>query len=225
MKKTTPAPTRRTRARSPAAKEKVRATIIEAGRAAFAMQDFDKVSLRGIASAAGVSPSVIYSFFADRQALFLAVREADLDNAVMIFEDAVAGLPDPAERLRMLFLTATEYWRNHLDQYEVLYSKPLRRPTPRYADGSMFGTSDVARRSHELWEATVRDFLSSLPRRVVTAKVATECLELAMHGIVSIPPRQLSRRWSRSEDLAQQTVDSFIAGWSATAARRETEQA
>jgi hypothetical protein len=39
-----------------------------------------------------------------------------------------------------------------------------------------------------------------------------------MHGIVSIPPRQLSRRWSRSEDLAQQTVNSFIRSWSAAAA-------
>jgi AcrR family transcriptional regulator len=225
LKNAAPEPPRRTRARSPAAKEKVRANIIEAGRAAFATQEFEKVSLRGIAAAAGVSPSVIYSFFTDRQALFLAIREVDLDNAVIIFEDALAGLTDPGERLRTLFLSATEYWRNHLDQYEVLYAKPIRRPAPRYADGTMFGTGDVARRSHGLWETAVSEFLESLPRQVVPPKIAAECLELAMHGIVSIPPRQVSRRWSRSEDLARETVDSFLSAWTATAARLEAARA
>lgn len=219
-----PAP-KRTRARSAEAKEKVRASIIEAGRQAFSMQEFEKVSLRGIAAAAGVSPSVIYSFFEDRQALFLAIREQDLDSAAGIFEDAIDGIADPAERLRTLFLVATEYWRHHLDQYEVLYAKPLRRATPRYKDGTMFGASSVARHSHGVWEEAVQDFLASLPRPPVTAKLATECLELAMHGIVSIPPRQLSRKWSRSEDIARQTVDSFIRAWTAAARQALSEPA
>ena len=60
-------------------------------------------------------------------------------------------------------------------------------------------------------------FLASLPRAPVAVKLATECLELAMHGIVSIPPRQLSRRWSRSEDIARQTVDNFLRAWVASA--------
>ncbi len=217
MTETATAP-KRTRARSAEAKERVRASIIEAGRAAFSTQEFDKVSLRGIATAAGVSPSVIYQFFDDRQALFLAIREEDLDHAVSIFEDAIEGQGDARARLRTLFLVATEYWRNHLDQYEVLYAKPLRRPTPRYADGSMFGMSAVARRSHALWEGTVQAFLASLPQPPIDNRLATECLELAMHGIVSIPPRQLSRRWSRSEELARATVDSFLRAWSAAQA-------
>jgi hypothetical protein len=125
----------------------------------------------------------------------------------------------PAERLRTLFLVATDYWRNHLDQYEVLYAKPLRRPTPTYADGSMFGRSPVAQRSHELWHDTVQAYLDSLPASPLPVMLATECLELALHGIVSIPPRQLSRTWSRSEDLARETIDSFIVAWETRAAR------
>ncbi|MGA0569688.1 TetR/AcrR family transcriptional regulator [Variovorax sp. VNK109] len=211
--KTEAPPKPRTRARSPEAKEKARASIIEAGRRAFSMQDFEKVSLRGIAAAAQVSPSVIYGYFEDRQALFLAIREEDLNDAVGIFEQSLEGLTDPAERLRTLFLVATEYWRNHLDQYEVLYAKPLRRQTPRYADGSMFGASSIARRSHGVWEKAVEDFLKGTSTPQITVKLATECLEVAMHGVVSIPPRQLSRRWSRSEDMARLLIESLIQAW------------
>ncbi len=207
-------PPKRTRARSAEAKERVRASIIEAGRFAFASQGLENVSLRGIASAAGYSPSVIYGLFSDRQDLFLAIREKDLDSAASYFEDALLGYDQPAERLRALFLIATEYWRNHLDQYEVLYAKPLRRITPKYADGSMFGTSAVARRAHQLWEGVVTAFFATLAKPPIPIKLATECLEVAMHGIVSIPPRQQSKRWSRSEDLARETVDCFIKAWS-----------
>jgi AcrR family transcriptional regulator len=208
-----PTPVKRRRARSAEAKERVRAAIIEAGRVAFSSQEFNKVSLRGIASAAGYSPSVIYSFFADRQDLFLAIRERDLESALAYFVEMLSRHDSPAERLRTLFLVATDYWRNHLDQYEVLYAKPLRRPTPTYADGSMFGRSPVAQRSHDLWRDTVKAYLESLTAAPITAELATECLELAMHGIVSIPPRQLSRVWSRSEDLARETIGSFIVAW------------
>ena len=201
------------------AKERVRACIIEAGRAAFAEQEFDKVSLRGIAAAAGVSPSVIYAFFTDRQELFLAIRERDLESAVKTIEEMLSDCETPTERLRTLFLVATEYWRNHMDQYEVLYAKPLRRPSAKYRDGSMFGTSEIARRSAQLWEATVRGYLESLPHPPTTVRLATECLVLAMHGIVSIPPRQLSKSWSRSEELARETVGCFIAAWAAQAGK------
>jgi AcrR family transcriptional regulator len=213
---TPPIPKRR-RARSAEAKERVRAMILEAGRVAFAAQEFDKVSLRGIASAAGYSPSVIYSFFLDRQDLFLAIRERDLESALSYIQEMLSACKNPTERLRTLFLVATDYWRSHLDQYEVLYAKPLRRPAAKYTDGSMFGMSAIARRSAELWEASVKDYLDSLAHPTTTPRLGAECLQLAMHGIVSIPPRQQSKSWSRSEELARETIDSFIDAWAVRA--------
>jgi AcrR family transcriptional regulator len=211
-------PPKRRRARSAEAKDRVRAAIIEAGRVAFSGQEFDKVSLRGIAAAAGYSPSVIYSLFLDRQDLYLAIRERDLEGATDYFEEMISACTDPAERLRRLFLVATDYWRNHLDQYDVLYGRPLHRPTARYVDGSMFGSSPIAVRAGKVWLDTIETYLASLPKAPVTTRLATECLVLAMHGIVSIPPRQLSKSWSLTTDIALETVDSFIASWSARSA-------
>ena len=205
----------RRRARSDDAKVEVRNNIIEMGRHAFASQSFEKVSLRGIAAAAGYAPSVIYRYFEDRQALFLAIREVDLDEALIAQERFASRIADPVERLRKLFIYAVKYWETHADHYEVLYARPRSRPEMFLKDGSRFGQSTLVRRSVALWETVLRELFETLPRQPVQLKVATDTLLIGLHGVIAIPARMSGRDWSPSSRLASETIELMLRGWQA----------
>jgi len=203
----------RRRARSHDAKLEVRNSIIAMGRRAFATQSFDKVSLRGIAAASGYAPSVIYRYFADRQALFLAIREVDLDEALTAQERFASRIVDPGERLRRLFLYAVKYWETHAEHYEVLYARPRSRSEMFYQDGSCFGQGALVRRSVTLWETGLRDLFDTWPRYPTSLRLATDTMLIALHGVIAVPARMSAREWSSSARLANETIDVMLRGW------------
>ncbi|WP_455286657.1 TetR/AcrR family transcriptional regulator [Cupriavidus necator] len=211
------------RARSPEEKAAVRQALITAGRRAFAEQEYSKVSLRGIAAAAGYTPAVVYHYFADRQALFMAVREEDLERAIEQISAATRDEADPAMRLRKLLLAMLRHWRAHFDQYEILFSGVGRQPTPRTSEGTPFGRSEVAIRSYQQYENAVRDFFDSLPRYPMPLKLATDSIVVAIHGAVAVPVHLETMKWSAGEKVAKVIADSFIAAWSAAARGGEAQ--
>src|SRR3546814_16810664 len=70
------------RARSAQAKDHVRQALIDAGRELLLARSTQPLSLRGIARHAGYTSGVIYRYFADRDALFLAIRDREMENFV-----------------------------------------------------------------------------------------------------------------------------------------------
>ena len=210
------------RARSPEEKAAVRQALIAAGRRAFAEQEYAKVSLRGIAAAAGYTPAVVYHYFEDRQALFMAVREEDLAQAIEQIAAATRGAADPAMRLRKLLLAMLKHWRAHFDQYEILFSGVQRQPTPSTSEGTPFGRTEVAIRAYQQYEIAVRDFFDTLPRYPMPLKLATDSIVVAIHGAVAVPIHLETMKWSAGEKLAKVIADSFIVAWSAAARDNES---
>lgn len=91
-----------------------RQRIMDAAEQVFAEKTFDRVNMREIAAAAGVSPATIYTYFPDQEALFI---ETALRGAERLRDrfDAVsrAGNPSPAETARL-------YIDYIMDHYECL---------------------------------------------------------------------------------------------------------
>lgn len=208
------------RARSAEDKEAVRQTLIAAGRKAFADGDYTKVSLRGIATAAGYTPASVYQYFADRQALFLAVRESDLANAVDLMETVATGDGTPEERLRELIATMHAHWRKHFDQYQILFSTPPQSSPTRYSDGTLFGQSPVAKRAYGMYEEAVKAFLDTLPCHPVPLKLATDALVVAIHGAVAAPMHMQGMAWTAGAPLARAVVDAFLIAWTTEAKQK-----
>lgn|GEM_PF-705132 len=215
--------TRRTggrRARSPEEKAAVRQALIEAGRRAFATQDYAKVSLRGIAAEAGYTPAVVYHYFSDRQALFIAVRESDLADAIGEIAAVTQRESAPEVRLRKLLLAMLRHWRAHFEQYEILFSGSRRQgELPKLADGTPFGRSEVAVRAYQQYQTAVRDFFDTLPRYPVPLKLATDSLVVAIHGAVAVPIHLGSMKWTPGDKLAAAIADTFIAAWTVAASQ------
>jgi AcrR family transcriptional regulator len=69
--------------------ERTRRAVIEAAIERFARDGYRATSLTGIARDVGLSPSAIYPYFADKEALFVAAVDEDAAGEI---EDGLAGL-------------------------------------------------------------------------------------------------------------------------------------
>jgi AcrR family transcriptional regulator len=79
--------------------ERTRAALVDAAIARFAADGFRKASLAEIANDAGVSPTAVYRYFPDKDALFEAAVNADADGLVSLARagltiDTGGSLPD-----------------------------------------------------------------------------------------------------------------------------------
>jgi AcrR family transcriptional regulator len=91
--------------------------------------DEEKVTIRAVAAAVGVSPPSVYLHFPDKDTLIFAVCQqlfAALDHAI---ESATAGLDDPFDRMRARALAYALFGVDHPEHYRVLFmQKPEAAP-------------------------------------------------------------------------------------------------
>jgi AcrR family transcriptional regulator len=83
--------------------------------------DEEKVTIRAVAAAVGVSPPSVYLHFPDKDTLIFEVCQqlfAALDQAI---ERATAGVEDPMERMRARGLAYARFGVDHPEQYRVLF--------------------------------------------------------------------------------------------------------
>lgn len=78
-----------------------RRRLFDALSGLMAEQGFDAVSLADIAAAAGVGRTAVYNHFPDKEAVLLAFIEDETARYVAGLEEALAGVEDPEEQLRI----------------------------------------------------------------------------------------------------------------------------
>ena len=69
--------------------ERTRAALVDAAIRRFASEGFHRVSLSDIARDVGVSPTAVYRYFPDKEALFEAAVDADAQALVALARDAL----------------------------------------------------------------------------------------------------------------------------------------
>ena len=205
------------RAHKPEDKALVRQAFIDAGRHLMALEDPATVSLRRIAAAAGYSPGTIYHYFQDHHALLIAIRELDMNQATDRFEALARGIADPAERVRTLFIDTVNYWLEHLDGFDILFSRPPYRAPLLTSVGVPFGQSPTVLRSLSVYYDAVDAFFESLPRHPLPARLAADSLIAVTHGLIAFPRATRTMKWSDTKKMAQAAVDAMLAAWTAQA--------
>ncbi len=96
--KTAPPPAPVNAARPAARAEAKRAAILTAAFALFLRHGFRRTTLDEIAAAAAVAKPTVYAYFADKDALYVAVVKSVLDSVLLAAEEALGKEP-LAERL------------------------------------------------------------------------------------------------------------------------------
>lgn len=119
-------------------------TILEAGIAEFARCGFQPASVASVAKNAGVSVGVIYKYFGDKDAFFLACVRHSLELLDATLQEAAAGGGPLEVRMQRLILALIRQSRSHAS-YNAMYNEITSGSCRKYA-GALARESNRARR-------------------------------------------------------------------------------
>ncbi|WP_320141755.1 TetR/AcrR family transcriptional regulator [uncultured Cohaesibacter sp.] len=98
--------------------EKQHSLLLDAARV-FATQGMEKASMSQIATAAGVSKSLLYHYYPSKDALIFEIVHSHLEELDQALTDANDLTLPPEERLEKLVQTVIEAYRGADDQHKV----------------------------------------------------------------------------------------------------------
>ncbi len=108
---------------------RVRAALIDAGRAMFISQPYDEVSLRAVARTAGYSAPTILNHFGSKEGLIFAICEQDFGALRARFE-RIAKVADPVDRLRRLGEAYVDFAMENPHHYRFMFMSNHPAPDP-----------------------------------------------------------------------------------------------
>ncbi len=108
-----------------------RARAVAAATRLFAERGYRGVTLRSLAKELGVSPMTPYRYFENKEELFAMVRSEAFRRFADAQRDAVAGIEDPEDALRMLGRAYVSFALDEPDAYHIMFEL-LQAPAGTY---------------------------------------------------------------------------------------------
>jgi AcrR family transcriptional regulator len=109
-----------------------RARAVDVAMGLFAEEGYRAVSLRSLAKALGVSAMTPYRYFENKEELFSMVRAEAFRRFANAQRDAVNGVEDPEDALRLLGKAYVSFALDEPDAYHIMF-EPLQSPAGTYA--------------------------------------------------------------------------------------------
>lgn len=155
----------RTAKQNQSLREESRARIVTAALELFGANGYEATSIKQIAATAGVAQGLIYSHFASKEALLLAIFRQSVQDVYSSFAEAEAGDPERPAVVRMIEAAFTVLRRN-LQFWRLSYGVRMQQ-------------SVVAALQDELpdWTAAIR---TRLRAALAVARVANPEIEAAI---------------------------------------------
>jgi AcrR family transcriptional regulator len=165
------------------------------------------VSIRGVATAVGVTPPSIYLHFADKEELIFAVCQVQFARLEELVDEALAGVDDPLERLRRMGETYVRFGVEHPEQYRILLMGKGDVTIEDFRDGRMAGVSTFQR----LMAAIEACMDAGIFRRQDVFLVATGIWSL-VHGITSMRITIPEFPFVGEQALLDHVLDTYARG-------------
>jgi AcrR family transcriptional regulator len=190
-------------------KQQLRQHILEAAQRLLHSQGDGAVTIRRIAEAIEYSPTTIYLYFEDREALIREVCRLDAASLISQLE-SIAGMEDPLESLRQTCLAYVEFGVTHPHLYGCMF----KAGAGEVREGS---TKDPERGFYSFLEGAVGQCVARAMFRdeLDDAGEISQLLWAGLHGLVSL---HLAKGdvswldWRPSRQLAQRMVNLQIRG-------------
>lgn len=203
------------RARSAEAKDNVRQALIDAGRDLLLATPSIPISLRGIARHAGYSSGVIYRYFADRDALFLAIRDSEMTNFIDGLEADFTQTQDPRTRLLAIAERAFDFSRYQIAAFGMnsLFLFWLNRSDLEGGEALVHDPAPAAARIHAFFEDAVRSVIPSDAQEVLDFQVAVGALMASITGAVLLPGGSDHDAFPDGRHVMRETIEALISRW------------
>src|ERR1700748_2558569 len=109
--------------------ERLREEIISAAALMLGdLADDEALSLRAVARAVSISPTSVYLYFPDRDALVAATMERCHAEMLQAADEAEAAYQDPALGLRARILAQAAWMREHPGLHKVMHESKVGMP-------------------------------------------------------------------------------------------------
>jgi AcrR family transcriptional regulator len=110
-----------------------RARAVAAATRLFAERGYRGMTLRSLAKELGVSPMTPYRYFENKEELFAMVRTEAFRRFADAQREAVAGIEDPEDALRMLGRAYVSFALDEPDAYHIMFEL-LQAPAGTYPE-------------------------------------------------------------------------------------------
>jgi AcrR family transcriptional regulator len=110
-----------------------RGKAVAAATRLFAERGYRGVTLRSLAKELGVSPMTPYRYFENKEELFAMVRTEAFRRFADAQREAVAGIEDPEDALRMLGRAYVSFALDEPDAYHIMFEL-LQAPAGTYPE-------------------------------------------------------------------------------------------
>lgn len=106
--------------------------ILETGISEFAVHGLDRANINVIAKKSGVSVGVLYKYYSDKEAFFLACLKHSLETLRSVISDAVSGEGKLLERAEKL-IRAVQWTSREHSVYNIMYNEITAGASQKYA--------------------------------------------------------------------------------------------
>lgn len=171
----------------------------------YAEHGIGRVSIRGVASRAGVSQGTIYSYFTNLGSLLRSLWTEPVERASRELEQFAEQIDDPIERVRAILTRYVDFAIEHPDVHRgaLLFVRPAShpRPDPAPLDGVALYRllAEAAEEIHDAGRLAVTD-----PR------TAAELLWAAVHGALGLAINTDVFAVTPAAELAPAMIDVII---------------
>jgi len=191
-------------------REEVRRKILDAARDLFAIEGYDKVTMRRIAEAIEYSPTTIYHHFEDKDDLVRALCEEDFARLFAALLPAAASDTDPIDAIRQLGRAYCAFALQYPNHYRFMFMTPNKVDEP--------DELSPGHRSFGLLRSAVVQALHAGRLRREDPDTVAQVLWASIHGAVALLNTLGPRHWPTppSPRLVEETVENSLRGFLST---------
>lgn len=189
-------------------KDRRRTEILDAAAESAAESGFDSITMDQVARRARLSRALLYVYFADKDALHLALCERAMELLIEHFAGATAAAPTGLARLEAMGLAYVRYARELPVYFEALAHLEARAP----AELELHARShELGHTVHQAMTAAIREGIAdgSIRKDLDSPDAVAVALWGFMHGVIQIATRKgalLAQRNTDPQELYDQAV-------------------
>lgn len=196
----------------------LRQPILQAARKLFLELGYERFSMRRLAREIGYSPTTIYIYFRDKQALLLALCEEIAEFYLARLQLLQREEQHPVKRVRRAFLLCVQFGLERPDHYRVAF---FTHPRVYGAPEDFMRQDTVARRTYCLLLNMVRECVVQGHFRPLDPVLATQSLWTAMYGVIAQALFTHDFPLAQPEVLAGSLLESLLGDYQTVAKQPE----
>lgn len=186
-----------------------RGEILSAATLIFLKEGVAHATMRRIATAVGVSPTALYVYFPDKDAILLAIAEATFAELLATLQASQRESekePTP-EHFRAGMRAYVDFGLAHPDAYRLTFMPYAARTKPEACH-----EIPAADQSFDLLRDHVERMMAAGFFRAGSPQLVAEAFWACMHGITTLLIDQPDHLETPPERLIDQVIDMIIAG-------------